>query len=154
MLLLLNLSIAAILVCILVMLYMDDRANKRRKTPMGRMQAFWDEKNRRQFIRYQAELGVRYTHENILADGKTRDMSLGGICLIACEKPRINTILQLEIEIPFNRQAITAHGKVAWVKEDVSEKDDSGRRYFIIGLEFIKISAESRAELSNYIKNH
>jgi len=109
-------------------------------------------RERRRFVRLDINVKVRWKRiEQVNEEEKevTKNISGGGICLIAEEKLNKGDTLYLEIELP-SGELIYARGRVVWVNEyeiigvEVKKKYD-------VGIEFIEIKEEDREEIGRYI---
>ena len=84
---------------------------------------------RRKFIRLKAPIGVAY---KLIPEAKAekmrlslvRDISGGGVRIMAKEPLRVGDLLELEIQIPHLEDAIRAVGEVVWF-----EKKEAGVRF-------------------------
>lgn len=153
------LYIQIILICVLILilasLYLDERYKQKNKIPKGKLTQFWDGTERRRFVRISANVPVRYSLPkggDNLKVVKTKDISIGGICMTITEKLSPNIGLRLEIELGEATSPIFAKGEVVWVKEDADLKDKEGIRYFSVGVEFREILPKDRERLVGFIK--
>jgi c-di-GMP-binding flagellar brake protein YcgR len=144
-----------VLALILIALHLDERHKKKTALPPGKLRQYWDGSERRRFVRVPDDVPVRYTLPKTpdkLGIIKTRDISVGGICIVATEKLTPKLKLRLEIELNDSSSIIVAKGEVIWVSEDTESKNPEGIRYFNIGIEFIDIPYRDREKLSNFVK--
>ena len=98
---------------------------------------------RRRHRRFLEDVRVRYRDlEGITpsAWGRTRDLSLGGLCLAPLEPISLGAHLALEVHITRETAPILALGRVVRVVED--EDQDN-----VVGIEFLWIGEEDRANL-------
>jgi len=111
------------------------------------------EVEKRQFVRLNLLADITYTRRASPTNEKislTRNISKGGICLIAYEKLNQGEMLDLNIFIPEQEKPITATGKIAWVKEFIIGDPEKGKRYDV-GVEFIKANDEELEKIDKYI---
>ncbi len=111
---------------------------------------------RRKFVRLNVLTDVIYTKLSPLEKEKlslTKNISEGGICLIAYEELKESDALDLKIYLPEDKTPIRAIGRVAWVKEFIIGDISKGRR-FDVGIEFIKIVNEDINKIDKYIFTH
>ncbi|MFH1768166.1 MAG: PilZ domain-containing protein [Candidatus Omnitrophota bacterium] len=107
---------------------------------------------RRQYPRLTASVDIKYSvvPANSLNEiGCTKNISIGGICLIVYEKVEIGSVLFLEFILPDTNDSIKATGNVAWT-EEFSISTDAMPRYDV-GIEFINIDKDARDKISRYI---
>ncbi len=117
--------------------------------------------NRREYVRIETEIPVRYkffSQEGKLEldeelDGKTRNVSAGGILLVA-EIPNMDWITSLlrqtmyvgiRMELP-ERGTVKALARVAWVGSM-----DEEARTCALGLQFKEITKDDRDKLFEYV---
>ena len=103
--------------------------------------------NRRQHPRFSFNEPVGYCRggDDPLAGSLADDISQTGLKLSVNEFIPLNTILELQIQLPGQEQLVSARTKVVWVKE-MPHRDDAWE----IGLQLISSDAFSSA-ISNYV---
>ena len=154
MLLLIEGVIIIVLVSALVALFIEEIGVKKNGVPRGIVKEYWDGKERRKAIRVNTELVVRYSIQKklrIKRNGETKDISRRGMKLIINEKLPDEALLFLEFDIPEGNATISVDGKVVWTSGDFDERDDSGKRVFQTGVQFINIKPEDDTKLTAYI---
>jgi c-di-GMP-binding flagellar brake protein YcgR len=112
--------------------------------------------NRRKFVRLNMLADVFYKKRSLLRMKKlstSKNISKGGICLIAYEDLRKGDLLDLKIYLSDDKKAITGIGKVAWTKEFVIGDVFKGKRYDV-GVEFIKINDTDLSKIDRYVFSH
>ena len=103
---------------------------------------------RRRHKRFLEEVRVRYRDlEGVepSAWGRTRDLSLGGLCLSTAEPVPLGAHLALEVHIARETSPILALGRVVRVIEPPDEEGS-------VGIEFLWIGEEDRANLYRLAK--
>ena len=103
---------------------------------------------RRRHRRFLEDVRVRYRDlEGVepAAWGRTKDLSLGGLCLAAPEHVPLGAHLALEVHIARETSPILALGRVVRV---VEEADEDG----LVGIEFLWIGEEDRKNLTRLAK--
>ncbi len=103
---------------------------------------------RRRHKRFLEDVRVRYRDlEGVepSAWGRTKDLSLGGLCLATDEPVSLGAHLALEVHIAQETAPILALGRVVRV---VEEPDEEG----VVGIEFLWIGEEDRANLQRLAK--
>jgi c-di-GMP-binding flagellar brake protein YcgR len=112
-------------------------------------------KEKREFVRL--DLNVKVDWKKITEtpeakqefSDKTKNISVGGLCLVANEKLNIGETLQISMELP-SEKVINAIGKVVWISEyeilDLEEET-----IYDIGVEFIGISKKEREEINKFV---
>ncbi len=109
---------------------------------------------RRSFVRLNLLSDVIYTKspkEERLTF--TKNISKGGICIIAYEELKKSELLDLEIYLPDDNAPINAKGKVAWSKEFIIGDKARGKR-FDVGVEFVEINDSDLNKIDKYVFRH
>ncbi len=106
-------------------------------------------RERRRYIRLDASLVVRYKilHGKLSEDQTlSKNISSGGICVPLKERIPTGVHLDMEINLPTEKQPIKLIGEVVWQKEIPNERGglDTGIRY-------VKINILDRQKITNYI---
>lgn len=107
--------------------------------------------DRRKYPRFNLAVEVQYTkHEASRAAccGESRDISLGGVCLIAYEIINVADTLSLEIKLPKNNN-IKSDAIVRWIRPFVVGTERKVR--YDIGLEFINLDKQAKDKLTGYL---
>jgi c-di-GMP-binding flagellar brake protein YcgR len=105
---------------------------------------------RRRHRRFFEEVRVRYRDlEGVEPSswGRTKDLSLGGLCLSTAEPVPLGAHLALEVHIAQETSPILALGRVVRLIEDAEEEDGTA-----VGIEFLWIGEEDRANLQRLAK--
>lgn len=113
------------------------------------------EHDRRRFPRLKTELLVRYKILEVpekQIDAKAKDISSGGICLVAREKINPGSFLMLEIRFPKSDKPVIAYGRVVWSGESSLGLSPAGHMRFDNGIEFTQISDSDRERIEGHIK--
>lgn len=107
---------------------------------------------KRKFVRLQWPVVVKY---KALQEPRTgdqivgKDISEGGACFIAYERLPVGTILDIQLEFPFDSMPIFAKGEVAWIKK-LSEEHAAT---FEVGISFNEVNPQDKKRLKMYIDN-
>lgn len=143
-----------LLVMILLMVYRHDGVLSKRNMPTARIEEYWNGKERRRHLRFKKVLEVNYTVEKKphLKNGKTVDISEGGVKLLLDEKLREGVILALKIALPNSKMMAEIEGDVVWSSE-AQDKDPSGKRLFHSGIRFFAMREPSGTNLVDYIRS-
>lgn len=147
--------ILLVLITALVTIIIEESKIKRSKIPRGTVKEYWSGPERRQSIRINTSLIVRYgmaKEDHNRLNGRTKDVSSNGMRLLINEKLTKGTLLLLEFDLPDTKDAINAEGKVIWADGEFGERDKSGRRIFHTGIQFIDIKPDAKNRLTAYIK--
>ena len=109
-------------------------------------------KERRQIQRLGSSLFIKYSTAlgRMKSEGFTQDVSLGGAKLLSLKKPKVNSNLELSIDVPNNPDLTVAEANVRWVGEQ-NLKDDIGREVFPIGVEFTFMDRQDKTYLEEYL---
>jgi c-di-GMP-binding flagellar brake protein YcgR len=148
--------IILVLISALVALFIEEIGIKKSSVPYGTVREYWDGEERRRAIRVSTELVVRYSIEkklHVKINGEVKDISRKGMRLIINEKLSEGILLFLEFDIPDAKETISADGKVVWASGDFDERDESGRRIFQTGVQFINIKPDDDVKLTSYINS-
>jgi len=110
---------------------------------------------KRKFVRLSALVDVVYNKRAATAKemSLTRNISQGGICLIAYDELNEQDVLDLKLYLPEDNTPIQAIGKVVWVKEFIIGSIEEGKR-FDVGIEFMDIKEEDANRVNKYIFSH
>lgn len=107
---------------------------------------------KRRFIRLNTSVDVQYTVlEKSSVDKlntKSKNISSGGICIIASDKLENNDILGISIYLPGEPMPLAAKGSVAWSKPFQIGKE---KEHYDVGVEFIQINPEDRKKINQYV---
>ncbi len=151
--LIVELLFIVLLAMVLLMLYKTERFLVKKRLPSAMVEEYWNGRERRQHVRFQKALEVTYIVEkrpHLNNNGKTVDISEGGIKILLGEKLSEGVILDLKVSLPGSQEPAELEGMVVW-SEDVKEKDASGKRCFHSGVKFSAIKEPSGKRLINYI---
>ena len=110
---------------------------------------------RRKFFRLPTSIKVSYHRSHSSEKERTsftKNISLGGIWLIADEELEELDSLALKIFIPGSIKPINAIGEVVWVKEFTKGGLSAGGK-FDVGIKFIKIDEKDTKEIEKYISS-
>jgi hypothetical protein len=131
------------------MLLWREERRFRKNITHGLASKFWILKERRRFVRFDKEIRINYNLRNKSSDkhfSRTSNISRKGLCLLAYEKLKEKSCLDLELDIPGFSRPVKTTGQVVWIKE-LKNQDTQGRRQFYIGIRFLKIRPEAEAAL-------
>jgi c-di-GMP-binding flagellar brake protein YcgR len=147
--------IIGLLIIALAVVIIEENKIKKSKVPRGTVKEYWDGRERRQSIRVNASLIVRYSvakKHNVKLNGRMKDISSGGMRLLVNEKLGDGTLLLLEFDLPEAKDVINAEGKVMWADGKYDERDETGRRIFHTGIQFVNMKQDDKNRLVNYIE--
>jgi uncharacterized protein (TIGR02266 family) len=80
-------------------------------------------------------------------ESKTKDISVGGICLISRKPLSVDNVMNFKFTIPDTEKKIEVSGEVVWTEKPEDEKDD---RYYS-GIEFVQIDETDKDLISKYV---
>ena len=110
---------------------------------------------RRKFFRLATSIKVTY-HRSRASEKErtsfTKNISRGGVWLIADEELKELESLVLKIFIPGCIKPINAVGEVVWIKEFTKGGLSAGGK-FDVGIKFIKIDEKDAKEIEKYISS-
>ena len=105
---------------------------------------------KRQYPRVETQIPVRYRIQGEAAGTQvsgslTGDLSAGGLMFKTKGLIASACNLILELDLPTQTQPITATSKVAWVKNDTTEKE------YVVGNQFLEITKRDQDLISQYV---
>ena len=103
--------------------------------------------NRRQYVRFpfSEPIGYQRYREGPLEGSVAKDLSISGLKLCVNEFIPLNTVLEVQINLPNQTAVIPARAKVVWVRE-ISYRDDGWE----IGLQLM-LSESSLSTLREFV---
>lgn len=143
----------ALLSITLIMLWGHEKLTNKKATPHARIEEYWSGEERRAHMRFKHDIEVEYTVEKRprINNGKSLNISKGGMKVLLAEKLPAGAIIDLKIQIP-ERKTIYVEGEVVWTKE-LEEKDPSGKRFFHSGIKFMAMKEPVGTRLDSYISH-
>lgn len=111
---------------------------------------------RRKFVRLNFLVDVIYRRYESSEKEKlslSKNISTGGICLIAYGELKESDLLDLEIYLPDDNKPIKVMGRVVWVNEFIIGETPKGKRYDV-GVEFIDIDQDDLTKIYKYVFGH
>lgn len=145
-------TILIVLLCILMLLRLEEK-RFRKSITHGLANKFWILRERRNFVRFDKEIKIRYNlrdKSRSFQDSKTSNISKSGLCLVTYEKLEEKKYIDLELEVPNFTAPVKLTGQVVWTK-DLKTLDAEGRRLFYTGIRFHKITPNTEAILLSYL---
>lgn len=145
----------ALLVMIFLMLRTSEKSFVKNNKPHAEVEEYWNGKERREHVRFKKTLPVTYTVQkqpHLKSNGRTVDVSQGGMKLLLAEKLQKGTIIDLTVELPNIKDAAELEGQIAW-SEEITNKDSSGKRLFCSGVKFSAIKEPSGNSFLNYMRS-
>lgn len=146
-------AIILIILLLLLLLLLKEEKEAKDSIIHGLVSKYWILRERRRYIRFDEELKVRYDLKRKPVDAsftKTANISRKGLCLLAYEKLRTKSYLDLEIDLPGFSKPIKVTGQIVWTK-DLQARDAEGRRLFYMGIRFARINPEFEAMLLTHL---
>jgi len=111
-------------------------------------------KERRKFPRLPLNAEIEYVvsgqEEAELFTTESKNISSGGVCIVAFEKLQPGVIVNLKFCLPELNKFIIAKGKVAWIKE-LSIRDKKTDKVYEAGIEFVSIKDADREKIAEYV---
>ena len=144
-------SFLILLSLILIMLWGHERLRMKRLTPHAWVEEYWKGEERRLHLRFKHNIDVEYKVEKKphLMNGKSIDISKGGMKVLLDEKLPNGAVIDLKIQV-HEKKIIEIEGEVVWTKE-LEKRDSSGKRFFHSGIKFIGIHEPAGIHLDEYI---
>ena len=107
---------------------------------------------KRQFVRIDWPIVVQYktlvepyTDDRIVGS----DISEGGVCFIVYERLQKGTILDMQIQVPFDSMPMFAKGEVVWIRK----AGQGHANAFEVGIKFTEVDRRDQKRLKIYIDN-
>jgi len=145
---------ASLLILVLILcITLKEEVMARKGITHGIANKYWTLREKRRFVRFQEDMGIRYNRigsESSQVNTKMRNVSRKGLCVSTYEKLKNKDTLAVEIEVPGFSKPVRLTGTVIWVKE-LRFPDKEGRRLFYTGIKFRKIDSESEAILITHL---
>ena len=146
-----------LLAAVLVTLFKIDGFSVKNSFRQARLEQYAGGKERRQHSRVTQCLQVVYSvMKKALpntANGKTMDISEGGLKLLLDEKLPLGSFLNLKISLPGSAQPAEVSGSVVWTEDAPDIKDPSGKRFFYSGIKFTSIKDPSGKKFLDYVRS-
>lgn len=153
MIIIIELLFIVLLAMMLFMIYTNERSTGKRLLPFATIEECWSGAERRQHVRFNKTLVVHYIVKKKLSrnyNGRSVDISEGGMKLLLEEKLAMGTILLMRIDLPEVKVMAELEGQVVW-SEDSAAKCQSDKRLFCCGIKFCRIKEPSGRHLIDYI---
>lgn len=144
----------AVLSAILFLMYSRGVFSIKNRFRRAVINGSWTGKERRQHVRFKNDLEVRYTEKKrqAVSDGKTVDISMGGLRLLLEEKLSKGAVLLVRIMLPDGKRPVEARGEIVWSEETDGNGSD-GKRMFHAGIRFLDVKKPSDAHLLKYLRS-
>lgn len=150
-------AIAVLLFIIYILSSMEEKRLKDRYEPRGKVEeyCFFNGSERRRCQRVEAKIDVKYRllkSSGLNLAHSSKNISEVGIGILIYEILPVNTLMELEIAVPSDKNPLIIKGRVAWC--DSSEQmDKDGRRVFLTGIEFIDADTKQKDILTKCISS-
>jgi c-di-GMP-binding flagellar brake protein YcgR len=112
-------------------------------------------KEKREYVRLDLNVRVDWKKISETSDpaeeftDKTKNISVGGLCLIVNEKLNVGDSLQIALELP-SKKIIDMEGRVMWINEyEIFGKEEE--QFYDVGIEFMNISKDEREEIKEFV---
>lgn len=152
--------IAVLLLIIYNLSSKEERKTRSKYESKGKIEEYCaDEKDRRRCQRFETTLDVKYKLLKSSRSNPTtssKNISESGIGILTYEIIPKDSLVEIEIAVPTQKEPLRIKGKVAWCEgcEGAGRFDKEGKRVFLIGVEFFETDKDQRSELVNYINAH
>jgi hypothetical protein len=87
---------------------------------------------------------VRVVLEAGIRDGRTEDISEGGVLVVTSAECAGNQSVKLRMPLPASGKVVTIEGVTKWIK--------SHRTQRAVGIEFVDLADDVRAEIQGYVR--
>jgi c-di-GMP-binding flagellar brake protein YcgR len=109
---------------------------------------------KRRFPRLSLNTEVNYTvlsHEEAeLFTTGSRNISSGGICIIAFEKLNTGDILDLKFSLPGLKKFVVGKGRVVWIN-DCNVEGSKTDNVYEVGIEFVNIKEQDKNKIQEFV---
>lgn len=142
------------LILMLIYILREEAKERKKVEPIGKLEEYWDGKERRKAVRADVALNVRYRLLKSKAANRrslSKDISRLGACLLLDEKLTQGTLLELEIEVPTFPKSLFTKAEVVWTKESPLQMIE--KRSFYAGVEFLDTDHQSQEKLSSFVES-
>lgn len=161
-------TIAFVLILIALVLFVvytlfsgEEKKINEKSAPRGKIQEYCAEgkEERRKYQRFDIELELKY---NLVSASKSiystssKNVSKGGISLLVYEILPKDSLIEMEISVPGEKNVLRAKGRVVWCEDQNSPEhlDKTGKRTFTAGIEFVDTDKNEKSILMDYINKH
>lgn len=150
--LIVGLCFLSLLSITLIMLWAHERVKNKHIIPRAKVEECWTSEERRRHPRFDQDMEVEYGIEKKprLKNGKTINVSRGGMRLMLDEKLQAGAIMEMKVYLPKEKKAIAVEAEVVWTKE-AEDNDPAGKRFFHSGIKFIALKEPSNIHFFEYI---
>jgi len=114
------------------------------------------QRDQRKFVRLNFLVDVIYHKRQLTQKHKltlSKNIGVGGICLIVYEKLIKGQLLELDIYLPKTNVPVKAIGRVSWVNEFIIGDPIKGKRYDV-GIQFVEIKKNNLSKVNKYVFSH
>lgn len=151
-------AIAVLLFIIYILSSREEKRLKDRYEPRGRVDeyCFFNGSERRRYQRVETTIDVKYRllkSSGLNLAHSSKNISEVGIGILIYEILPVDTLMELEITVPNNKNPLIIKGRVAWCKT-TEEMDKEGRRVFLTGIEFVNANKKQKDMLTECINGH
>lgn len=102
---------------------------------------------RRKFVRVAFQSPARMAWPGGALDGRTEDLSEGGVLLLAPHEVSVGTVVQLRFALPLSGSVATCTAIVRWARTRATP----GQTRAALGLEFVQVTTELCAAVRAYV---
>ena len=99
--------------------------------------------DRREYPRVPLDVEV-----TVLSVGRSRNISVGGVCIVFLERYERGTVLDLSFRLPHTDRPLRVGGRIAWV----DEFSLGGEVAYDTGIEFVEIAPEDVEAIKAHIR--
>ena len=152
--------LAVLLFIIYIVSSREEKNAKSKYEPRGKLEEYCaNENNRRRCRRFETTLDVKYKFlksSNSNPALSSKNISEFGIGILTYEIIPKDTLLEMDIAVPTQKEPLRVKGKVAWCEgcEGGARFDEEGKRVFLIGIEFFEADKDQKVKLIEYINTH
>jgi c-di-GMP-binding flagellar brake protein YcgR len=145
-----------LLAIIILMVFRNEGFSVKNRLRRAKVKEYLGQNDRRQYPRFAQSLEVKYSvmkrQDSKNYNGKTMDISKGGVKLILDEKLSSGVLLALKIALPNPGHMVEVIGEVVWTEDASDINEESGKRFFYSGVKFSSIKDPSGKHLFDYVR--
>jgi c-di-GMP-binding flagellar brake protein YcgR len=143
-----------LLLSILGMLYKSGLFSIKNRLFRALVKEYWDGNERRKYIRFKKTVEITYIivkNPDLNNNGKTADISEGGMKLVVDKKLSKDDILEIRIALPGGNDTAIIEASVIW-SEDAHDFKSDDKRLFYAGIQFSSVKEPSGKSIADCMR--
>ncbi len=151
------LTLLILLWFIFIIIYRNEYQIKKNSTPSGKIEEYWQGRERRQAVRLEIPLEVKYTcapTNNHTHVSITKNVSGSGVQLLIYEKLNLGDTIDVELSLNDKEHLFLTKGQIVWLQDATCKANQQEeKRSFLVGVKFIDLKPSEEKRLSRFIYN-